>query len=199
MKEQLKYLSVIAAVSAALSGCGTPGKEGEASSGKSDVEMNMQEAAEHADAMLDAVLESIKPEVQWTHDETTTTSCDLIRRRTVMTIISKERRGSFLGLVERFWEKSGYEITAVNKSTKFPAVYAEDSDGFTISLSIGDQGQAFFEAATPCVEESAVADPTSSPKGVNYAGKKIPRPNVHSDFWSSTTPIPSASPTESAD
>ncbi|MFD6325977.1 hypothetical protein ACFWOL_24630 [Streptomyces sp. NPDC058442] len=197
MKDQFKPLFVIAAVGVALTGCGILGMESEVSSGKSDAKMDMREAAEHADAMLDAVFGNIKPEVQWTHDETTATSCDLIRRRTVMTIISKERRGSFLGLVERFWEKRGYEIKAVNASIKFPAVYAEDPDGFTVSLSIGDQGQAFFEAATPCVEKSEVIDPTSSPNGLNYAGMKVPRPNVHSGFWSSTTPISSSSPTAS--
>lgn len=199
MREQFKSLSAITAVIIVLSGCGTPDKNGGTSSGRSDAKMNMQEAAEHADAMLDAVFEGIKPEVQWAHDETTTTSCDLVRRRTVMTIISEERRGSFLGLVERFWKKSGYEITAVNKSIKFPAIYAEDSDGFTISLSIGDQGQAFFEAATPCVEKSTVADPTSSPQGPDYSGEKVPRPNVHSDFWSSATPISPSPSTASED
>ncbi|MGW9496282.1 hypothetical protein ACWG5P_18135 [Streptomyces prasinus] len=198
MKNQLEFLFLVAAVSITLSGCKAPGVGGEVSSGKSGVKMDMQEAAERADAMLDAVFGGIEPEVQWTHDETTATSCDLVRRRTVMTVISEERRGSFLGLVERFWKKSGYEITAVNKSNRFPAVYAEDSDGFTVSLSIGGQGQAFFEAATPCVEKSEFADPASNPNGPDYAGVKVPRPNVHSDFWSSTSPIPSASPTTPA-
>ncbi|KIF75751.1 hypothetical protein QR77_21415 [Streptomyces sp. 150FB] len=157
--------------------------------------MNMQEAASRADLMLDDTFAAIKPEVVWTHGVTTAGSCDLSRRRTVMTEISEQRRGALLGLIDRFWRKSGYEITAVNNSEEFPAVYAKSVDGFGISLSIGGKGQAFFEVATPCVEGSAVAEPTTKPNGPDYRGGPIPRPNVRSDFWSAESsgqPSPSA-------
>nr|WP_330166861.1 hypothetical protein [Streptomyces huasconensis] len=152
--------------------------------------MNMQEAAERADAMLDATFSAIKPEVNWAHGPTTAGSCDVSRRRTVMTIISKERRGSFLGVIERHWRSHGFRITEVNKSEKFPAIFAKTRDGFGISLTIGGGGQAFFEVATPCVTESEVADPTAKPNGPSYEDVyPVPRPNVRSEFWSSNDPL----------
>ncbi|WP_198533732.1 hypothetical protein [Streptomyces odonnellii] len=147
--------------------------------------MNMQEAAERADSILDATFGAIRPEVRWTHGETTTGSCDLSRRRAVMTVISEQRRGGFLGVVERFWRKSGYEITSVNTNREFPAIYARSPDGFGLRLSIAGKGQAFFEVATPCVEESDVAGPTTPANGPDYRGGPIPRPDVHDSFWSS--------------
>ncbi|MFE9677804.1 hypothetical protein ACFYO5_27405 [Streptomyces sp. NPDC006259] len=158
--------------------------------------MNMQEAAEHADKMLDATLAAIKPAVHWTHGETTAGSCDVSRRRAVMTIISTERRGSFLGVVERHWKAEGYRQLGANRSTNSPATYFETPDHFRVRLLIGGNGQAFFEVATPCVAKSSVTPPTAETVGPNYAGGPIPDPDVRSDFWSSATPIPSASPSE---
>lgn len=152
--------------------------------------MDMQGAADHADAMLDATMKAIVPDVQWDHDTTTAGSCDVVRRRTVTTIISEARRGSFLGVVERFWKKSGYRITDVRKSKEFPAVIALSPDGFGISLEFGYKGQAFFEVASPCVKHSEVAEPKSKPNGPEYPLGEIPTPNVRSDFWSVETPIP---------
>nr|WP_107420940.1 hypothetical protein [Streptomyces sp. CB03234] len=152
--------------------------------------MDMQDAAEHADAMLDTTIKAVVPEIQWTHHNTTTGSCDVSRRRKVMTIISDERRGSFLGVIERFWKESGYKITAVRKSVDRPAIFAESPDGFGISLVFGHAGQAVFEVATPCVQQSEVAEPTTKPNGPAYPLGKIPTPNVRSDFWSAETPVP---------
>jgi hypothetical protein len=157
--------------------------------------ITMQQAAVRADSMLDATLSAIKPEVHWTHGATTTGTCDVSRRRVVMTIISQERLGSLLGLVQRFWEKSGYRIKSVDRDEKFPAIYAQSTDGFGIDLTVGAERQVFFEVATPCAKPSDVADPTTRPNGPDY-DYPIPRPNVHSDFWSSTTPIPAASPSQ---
>jgi hypothetical protein len=176
-----------------LSGCGTGG--GASGRGEKEVKamMNMQEAAEHADAMLDATLAAVKPEIQWAHGPTTAGSCSLSRRRTVMTVVSSERRGSFLGVVERFWRAQNYKIVAVNKNEEFPAVFARTPDNFQIHLAIKGAGQGYFEVDTPCVEESEVAESTSRPNGPAYEGVyPLPRPNVHSDFWSSDTPAPKA-------
>ncbi len=160
----------------AISGCANGGKR---------TDMNMQEAAVRADGILDAVLKEIEPEVQWTHGPTTTGTCDVTRRRAVMTIVSAGRRGSFLGVVDRFWRKSGYRIKAVNNDEDVPAIFAQTKDGFGVTLIIGGEGQAFFEVDSPCVEKSEVADSTTQPNGPSYPGLEIlPRPNVHSDFWS---------------
>ncbi|MFC8511165.1 hypothetical protein ACFU3J_22375 [Streptomyces sp. NPDC057411] len=152
--------------------------------------MNMQEAAERADAMLDATLGAVVPEVQWAHDTTTSGSCTVTRRRTVTTVVSEQRRGSFLGVIERFWKKSGYEITGVNKSQKAPAIFARTPDAFSITVEVAYKGQVFFDVTTPCVDHSDVAESTSKPNGPAYPLGKIPTPHVHSDFWSATTPTP---------
>ncbi|MFF1915677.1 hypothetical protein ACFVYE_29615 [Streptomyces sp. NPDC058239] len=168
-----------------LSACASGGIR--SNGGKTD--MNMQEAAERADGILDALLKEIHPQVQWTHGPTTTGSCDVTRRRTVMTIVSAERRGSFLGVVDRFWRKSGYRIKAINNDADVPAIFAQTRDGFGVSLIIGGEGQAFFEVDSPCVQESEVADPIAKPNGPSYADAEIiPRPNVRSDFWSAGAP-----------
>ncbi|MFD4210920.1 hypothetical protein ACFWRG_33690, partial [Micromonospora tulbaghiae] len=84
--------------------------------------MDMQAAAERSDAILDAVLREIRPELRWTHGPTTVGSCDVSRRRVVMTEISAERRGNLLGVVDRFWRESGYRMTVVNNDAEFPAI-----------------------------------------------------------------------------
>ncbi|WP_405685889.1 hypothetical protein [Streptomyces sp. NBC_00057] len=194
MKRRFQIVAVALAFGFALSGCGndsgqSSGSEsaGTIKSSKSTKEsgMDMQEAAERSDGMLDAVLKEISPEVQWAHGPTTTGSCDVTRRRTVMTIVSAERRQSFLDQVEKFWRKSDYRIKAKNNDKEFPAVYAQTKAGFGISVSFRGNGQAFFEADSPCVKESKVADSTSEPNGPAYEGVyPLPRPNVHSDYWS---------------
>ncbi|MEE1791302.1 hypothetical protein PUR28_11055 [Streptomyces sp. BE308] len=161
-----------------LSGCDVAGSE----------DMDMQEAAAHADVLLDAVLEEIEPSVRWTHGPTTTGSCTVTRRRTVMTIVSAERRGSLLGVVDRFWRKSGYRINAVNNDADIPAIYAETENGFQVSLIVADKGQVHFDVDTPCVTPSEVADSTSRATAPAYEGMEhIPRPNIRSDFWSAGT------------
>lgn len=176
MRCKFKIMASVALLCVSLSSCVNSGKR---------VDMNMQEAATHADGMLDAVLNAIQPEVQWAHGPTTTGSCDVSRRRTVMTIVSAGRRGSFLGVVDRYWRKSGYRIKAINNSTEVPAIYAQTKDGFGVSLVIGGKGQAFFEVDSPCVKESEVAESTTKPNGPAYEDVyPLPRPNVHSDFWS---------------
>ncbi|MGV9706654.1 hypothetical protein [Streptomyces sp. NPDC003483] len=159
--------------------------------------MNMQEAAERADEILDGTFAAIRPAVHWTHGESTEGGCDVSRRRAVMTIISEERRGSFVGVVERHWTAEGYRRLGVNRSTTSPATYFETPDGFRVRLLVGGNGQAFFEAATPCVTKSAVAPPTADTVGPNYAGGDIPDPDVRSDFWSVTSPVPATPPSGS--
>ncbi|MHC3464544.1 hypothetical protein [Streptomyces flavovirens] len=95
--------------------------------------MDMQAAADRADKILGAVLDEIKPAVQWAHGPTSHSGCDVSRMRVVMTIVSPGRRGSFLGIVDRHWRGSGYRIKAVNKDREFPAIYAQTEDGFGVS------------------------------------------------------------------
>lgn len=166
-----------------LSGCATSGAQMSGSERKSGG-MNMQEAADRADRILDETFSGIRPSVEWVHGESTEGGCDVSRRRAVVTVISDERRGSFLGVVEREWQKAGYRQIGMNASVKSPATYFETPDGFRVRLLIGGRGQAFFEVATPCVERSSVSKPTPQPGRAERVGEPVPAPNVHSDFWS---------------
>ncbi|MGW1207217.1 hypothetical protein [Streptomyces cyaneofuscatus] len=171
----------------ALSGCGnedTTSGSSRSGSGR----MDMQEAAERSDAMLDAVLKAVDPDLQWAHGPTTTRACGVTRRRAVMTVVSADRRQTFLDRAEAFWRKSDYRIKAVNKDEVFPAVYAVTEAGFGVSVSFRGKGQAFLEADSPCVKESEVAPPTAEPNGPSYEGVyPLPRPHVRSGFWSGSS------------
>ncbi|MEV7915453.1 hypothetical protein AB0O73_34500 [Streptomyces fimicarius] len=80
-------------------------------------------------------------------------------------------------------------MTVINNDAEFPAIYARTGDGFGVRLRIGGKGQAFFQVDTPCVRESEVADSTSKATAPLYEGMEfIPRPNIHSDFWSAESP-----------
>ncbi|MFF8986387.1 hypothetical protein ACF08E_23785 [Streptomyces globisporus] len=177
---------LVLALGVPLAGCGSEsGARGDSGSAGKEKGVDMQEAAEQSDAMLDAVLKGIDPDVQWAHGPTTTRACGVTRRRTVMTVVSAERRQTFLDRAENFWRKNGYRIKAVNKDEEFPAVYAVTRSGFGVSVSFRGKGQAFLEADSPCVKESKVADPTTEPNGPAYKDVyPLPRPNVRSDFWS---------------
>lgn len=169
--------------------------------------MNMQEAADHAEGIIDATLKAIKPSVEVMRGPSTDSSCtdfkndgtgtgSVTRRRYVMTIISDERRGGFLGVVERYWKKQGYKITSVRNSADMPAIFATAPNGFEVSLEFGYKGQAGFHVTSPCVTESKVTEAPRKPlKPGTPEAKGLPY--VHSDFWSASTPIASASPTPS--
>ncbi|MEU2824281.1 hypothetical protein ABZ763_18860 [Streptomyces bacillaris] len=181
----------MAVVGALLAGCGLLGGD---TNGKGALAgMDMQGAAERADGMFYATVGAIKPEIEWAHDTTTTGSCDVTRYWKVMTVVSEQRRGNFLGLVERFWKANDYRIKMVNPSKEMPEIIATSPDGFGILVLFGYKGQAFFEVTSPCVDKSKVTPPTKAANGRAYEGE-IPTPNVHSDFWSAETPVPGPTP-----
>lgn len=166
--------------------------------------MNMQEAADHAEGIIDATLKAIDPSIAVMRGPSSDSGCtdfkndgtgtgSVTRRRYVMTIISDERRGSFLGVVERYWKRHGYKITSVRSSTDMPAIFATAPDGFEISLEFGYKGQANFQVTSPCVDESKVTEAPRKPLDPNSPESKG-LPYVHSDFWSVHTPVSSASP-----
>ncbi|MFD7326756.1 hypothetical protein ACFV9D_37685 [Streptomyces sp. NPDC059875] len=153
--------------------------------------MNMQQAADRADEILDETFTAIVPPVQWTHRETMAGKCSTDRSRTVMTIISEERRSAFLGVVDRHWKSKGFTFRAASQDKL--AAYYVTPDGFQLSVLIGWKGQAHFEVTTPCVEVSDVAPPTSKPNGPDYSKMPPTAPNVTSDFWSAKAPVSSKS------
>ncbi|MFJ3934717.1 hypothetical protein [Streptomyces sp. NPDC090029] len=180
--------------------------------------MDMQEAADRAEVILTEVEGGINPPVIWGRGPSSDPICTdwkndstgtghVTRRKQALTIISAERRGSFLGLIERHWKASGYEITSVDTDEKFPAMFASTPDGFRLALAIGDKGQAFLDVSSPCVTESEVSDPPPIPRDTPLppnpndpedptSDEPFGLPYLKSDFWSATTPI--SSPTPSA-
>ncbi|MEU3227724.1 hypothetical protein ABZ695_31795 [Streptomyces sp. NPDC006976] len=181
MKIKSTAVSVVALL---ISGCTSMGVVAGSANEGERVGMNMQEAVDRADGILDETFSGIDPPVEWVHGESTEGGCDVSRRRAVVTVISDRRRGSFLGVVERGWQKAGYRQIGVNAGEERPATYFETPDGFRVRLLVGGRGQAFFEVATPCVERSSVSKPAPPPGGAQHVGEPVPAPNVHSDFWS---------------
>lgn len=182
MRTKVASVAVLALL---ISGCGVTG--GASSSKESRSKMNLQEAADRADAILDETFAAIKPPVQWTHRYSMPGDCYVDRDRAVMTIISAERRGSFLGLLDRHWKGKGYKL--VSTSPNGLAAHFVTQDGFQLEILIAPNGQAHLSVTTPCVEESDVAQPTSKPNGPDYSNQKLPEPNVKSTFWSSDAPL----------
>ncbi|MBZ4323136.1 hypothetical protein [Streptomyces huiliensis] len=160
--------------------------------------MDMRQGAERADRILDGTLKAIVPPVRWVHGTSISGLCSgssttgqVTRQRTVLTIISPERRGNFFGLVERHWKSSGYHITGNDPGKTFPSLYATAPGEYRMSLQIGDKGQAFFDVTTPCLDKASVPDPASDQEAPRLQDGEIPYPNHTSDFWSAKKPLPS--------
>ncbi|MFJ5050023.1 hypothetical protein [Streptomyces sp. NPDC088719] len=193
IKRTMRVACAVVVAGALLAGCGL---SGDPKNGRGPLaDMDMQGAAERADGMFYATVGEIKPEIEWVHYTTTTGSCDVTRYWTVMTVVSEQRRGNFLGVVERFWKASDFRIKTVNPSKEMPSIIAVSKDGFGLMVKFGYKGQAFFEVTSPCVDESKVVAPTKVATGRTYDGRP-PIPNVRSDFWSAETPVavPAPSP-----
>ncbi|MGW3400586.1 hypothetical protein, partial [Streptomyces zhihengii] len=184
-----------------VSGCGLTGGGGEDGTKRRANDFTVQQASDQAEEILEATLAAIKPSVQTKRQPLITPICtdfkndstgtgQVTTARNVMTVISAERRGSFMDVVERHWKNEGYEITAVRPHKEKPAIFARTPDGFQISVKIGREGQAFFRVSSPCVTESEVTEPpmpTLTPGSPEAKGL----PYIESPFWSANTPVPS--------
>ncbi|WP_030714026.1 hypothetical protein [Streptomyces sp. NRRL F-2580] len=167
--------------------------------------MNMQEGAERADTILQDTLAAVQPELKWNHGPSSDAGCtkgvagaatgtgSVKRIITIMTIVSEQRRGALLGVIERDWKSRGYKITSVRNSAEAPAVYAETPEGYVLNVKVGGKGQFFLEAGTPCLTDSSVGQPTGKPNTPDRSGEFPQRPDVQDEFWSATTPAPAGS------
>ncbi|TFE53081.1 hypothetical protein E3E14_10400 [Streptomyces sp. ICN441] len=162
--------------------------------------MDMQEAGDRAEKLLDSVFGAIQPGVETQRGPSGDSICTNIkngstgtgsvtRQRYVMTIISDERRGSFLGVVERHWKKEGFKITSVRRDKERPAIFASSPENFEISLEFGYRGQARIGVTSPCVTESEVTEPPRQPLDPSSPAAEG-FPYIRSDFWSAETPAP---------
>ncbi|MFG2337299.1 hypothetical protein [Streptomyces yangpuensis] len=163
--------------------------------------MNMQQGAERADAILQETLAAVRPELKWNHGPGGSAGCTKgvagaatgtgasDRLIAIMTVVSEERRGALLGLIERAWKDRGYKIKSVNANQKAPSIHAETQDGYALTVKVGGQGQFFFTAATPCLTDSDVMEPATKPNTPQRKGPFPQRPDEHDEFWSATTPV----------
>ncbi|MFD6231092.1 hypothetical protein ACFWFZ_30150 [Streptomyces sp. NPDC060232] len=185
-------------LAALVAGC-SPGADD--ASAKTGMSMHMQEGAERADAILQETLAAVRPELKWNHGPGGSAGCTKgmagaatgtgasNRLIAILTVVSEERRGALLGLIERAWKDRGYKITNVNKSPKFPAIFARTPDGYSLSVEVGGEGQFFLEAATPCLNDADVMRPFTKPNTSQRRGPFPQRPDEQDEFWSATTPV----------
>ncbi|MEU9374862.1 hypothetical protein AB0D94_13960 [Streptomyces sp. NPDC048255] len=190
-------------LAALTAGCGLGGG---GSRGKGAETMNMQQGATRADAILQETLAAVTPELRWNHGSGGDSGCtkgiagaptgtgaagrDII----VLTVVSEQRRAALLGVIERAWKDRGYKITSTNPSKEVPWIHASTPDGYTLSVQVGGEGQFFLEAATPCLRDHPVQDPTTKPNTPVRNVPFPPRPDVQDEYWSATTSLPSGSP-----
>ncbi|WP_327235846.1 hypothetical protein OG349_19685 [Streptomyces sp. NBC_01317] len=184
-------------------GCDSPAEMGTSERNPADV--NMKQAAEKADAIMQQTLSGVTPELRWNHGPSNDHICtdfkndslgsgSVRRRIAVMTVVSTERRGSLLGVVERNWKARGYKITSVDADVDLPAIYAATDEGFKMSVAVGGQGQFFLSITTPCFTQSPVPAPAPEPNTPHRTGGYPQPPDVHDHFWSSRDPLPASSP-----
>ncbi|MCY0947535.1 hypothetical protein [Streptomyces antarcticus] len=196
-------LLALAVLAAFAVGCGPDTDGGPA---KRNSTMNMQQGAERADAILQETLAAVRPELRWNHGPAGDAGCTdaaggatgtgaADRSVTILTIVSEQRRGALLGIIERAWKDRGYTITDVRPSASFPAIYASTPDGYSLVAKVAGEGQFFMEAATPCLEDHPVQEPTTKPNTPVRTTPYPQRPDVRDDFWSATTPLPPATAT----
>ncbi|MCY0948606.1 hypothetical protein [Streptomyces sp. H27-S2] len=181
-----------------LAGCGLGADDGSA---KRKNTLPLQQDADRADAILQETLAAVQPELKWNHGSSSNAGCTTAsggntgtasanRTILILTIVSEQRRGSLLGIIERAWKEHGYKITNVNTSPTFPAIFASTPGGYSLSVEVAGEGQFFLEAATPCLDDTGVQEPTTTPNTPKRTTPYPQRPDVHDGFWSATTPVP---------
>ncbi|AXG77762.1 hypothetical protein [Streptomyces paludis] len=163
--------------------------------------MDMKQAGNRTEELLDATLNAVEPPVEWGYDTSNETACStglnlptgttsVHRNRYVSTRVSEQRRGNFFGVIQRYWEKQGFTITSVNADRVMPTLNARTPDGFALSLGVGAIGNVWFAGASPCASDSDLTFPKGTPdKPGGPKGLPDLVPRHESPFWSSTEPL----------
>lgn len=188
----------------ALAACGTSGgQNGTERQGKKEQKeqkaptMDMQQAGQRSEAILDGTLAAIRPPVKWAYGAPAEAACStglneptdtttVTRSRNILTVVSEQRRGNLLGLVQRYWERQGFRVVSVNSDKDMPRIRARDADGFIVSLEVGSVGNVSVSAGLSCAENSAMTYPTGTPGHPGGPKAEELRPREHSAFWSSS-------------
>ncbi|MGN5387770.1 hypothetical protein [Streptomyces sp. JL7001] len=197
VKQTLRAVLSVLAFTALAAGCGSGGEKGDTKPA-----MHLQQGAERADAILQETLGAVRPELKWNHGPGGSSGCtkgvagaatgtgSAKRSITILTVVSEQRRGALIGVIERDWKSRGYKITSVRQAAEAPAVYASTPDGYSLSVEVAGEGQFFLDAATPCLADSPVMDPMTQPNTHVRSGPFPQRPDERDEFWSAETPVP---------
>ncbi|MER6317189.1 hypothetical protein ABT237_26010 [Streptomyces sp. NPDC001581] len=151
--------------------------------------MTMQQAAERADAILDATFAAVRPPVP---DPPGQSGGDAHHRPA-----KGDHHGHRRGTARRPPRTGGAALdgsglhAARATSRDGRAAYFLTLDGFQLSV-VGWKDQPHFRVTTPPAEPSEVALPTTPPHGPDYRHKEVPEPDQFDPFWS----VPQAPPAE---
>ncbi|WP_371629367.1 hypothetical protein OG892_14455 [Streptomyces sp. NBC_00341] len=161
--------------------------------------IDMQQAGQRAEVILDGTMAAIHPSVKWVHGTPAESACStglnrptgtttVFRSRNILTVVSKERRGELLEQVRRYWKQQGARDFSVFSDKDVPRIRARTTDGLAVILQVGSIGNVSVEAGLSCVEDSAMTYPTGTPGQPGGSKKEELMPREHSDFWSSGGP-----------
>ncbi|MFD7491355.1 hypothetical protein ACFV8T_02900 [Streptomyces sp. NPDC059832] len=191
---------MVAALAACGAGDGQNGTEGQGKKKQKAPTMDMQQAGQRSETILDGTLAAIRPPVKWAYGAPVEAACStglneptgtttVTRSRNILTVVSEQRRGNLLGLVQRYWERQGFRIVDVNSDKDMPRIRARDAEGFTVSLDVGSIGNVSVSAGLSCAVNSAMTYPTGTPGHPGGPKAEELRPRERSDFWSSSEPF----------
>ncbi|MGW1180908.1 hypothetical protein ACWD7Y_19745 [Streptomyces drozdowiczii] len=159
--------------------------------------MDMQQAGQRAEEILDDTMEAIQPPVKWVrgvamespcstdlNEPTGTTS--VVRSRNILTVVSERRREELLKTVQGHWEKRGAGDFVIRSGEKRPQIRATTADGLTVTLYVGNAGNVYIRVGFGCAQDSAVTYPEGTPG--HPGGPEEPEriPHEHSPYWSGT-------------
>lgn len=189
---------------AVLSACGADGgangTAGQEEKGRRAPTMDMRQAGQRAEEILDSTLAAIRPPVKWAYGAPVEAACStglneqtgttaVTRSRNILTAVSGQRRDNLLGLVQRYWERQDFRVVNVNSDKDMPRIRARNADGFTVSLDVGSIGNVSISAGLSCAENSAMTYPKGTPGHPGGPKAEKLRPRERSDFWSSNEPL----------
>ncbi|MFB8212462.1 hypothetical protein [Streptomyces sp. NPDC056010] len=157
--------------------------------------MDMKQAGQRAEEILDDTMEAIQPSVKWVRGVAMVSPCStnlneptgtttVVRSRNILTVVSERRRDELLKMVQRHWKKRGATDFDVHSDEKMPRIRAKTADGLTVTLDVGYAGNVYIRAAFGCAQDSAMTYPKGTPgqPGGPDEPERIPR--EHSSYWS---------------
>ncbi|GAA2998425.1 hypothetical protein JCM13580A_41610 [Streptomyces drozdowiczii] len=164
---------------------------------KEEPNMDMQQAGERAEEILDGLMAAIQPSVKWARGLTGETACDkgfseqtgttsITRSRNVLTVVSRQRRGELFKMIRGHWEQQGFREFDIDSREDMPRTRAKSPDGLVVILSAGSTGNISVTAGFACARDSPMSYPKGTPShpGGPVKSERIPR--EHSPYWSAT-------------